>query len=61
VKKEGLLNCKVVEDNFVQEFFIRVIEVENGIWKLYPALSEHVFPTEGVELALKLAAQEPIS
>ncbi|MDR2405394.1 MAG: hypothetical protein LBE27_03385 [Deltaproteobacteria bacterium] len=57
-KRQGLLNCKVVEDSFVQEFFIRVKEVEDGLWKLYPALSERVFPTEGVELSLKLAALE---
>jgi tRNA (guanine-N7-)-methyltransferase len=55
---EGLLNAKVVEDSFVQEFFIRVRKTkDNGPWKLYPAHSERVFPTQGVQLALTLAAE----
>ncbi|MDR2340098.1 MAG: hypothetical protein LBF40_08205 [Deltaproteobacteria bacterium] len=59
---EGLLNCKVVEDSFVQEFFIRLRRTEKpDVWKLYPALSERVFPTEGVQLALRLAALEDVS
>jgi tRNA (guanine-N7-)-methyltransferase len=57
-RREGLLACKVVEDSFVQEFFIRVRWTpEKGLWKLYPAHSGNVFPTEGVQLALELAAR----
>jgi tRNA (guanine-N7-)-methyltransferase len=55
---EGLLNCKVVEDSFVQEFFIRLTATgEPGCYRLFPALSARVIPTEGVRLALRLAAQ----
>ncbi|MDR2349348.1 MAG: hypothetical protein LBF41_01815 [Deltaproteobacteria bacterium] len=55
-KGEGLLNTKVVEGSFIQEFFIRIHKTPDGRHKLYPALSNSVFPTEGVQKALALAA-----
>jgi tRNA (guanine-N7-)-methyltransferase len=57
IKGEALLNTKVVEDSFIQEFFIRITLEPDGRWKLYPALSSQIFPTEGVRTALILAAK----
>ncbi|MDR1039674.1 MAG: hypothetical protein LBR80_05795 [Deltaproteobacteria bacterium] len=54
-KREGLLSTKVVEGDFIQEFFIR-LRPDGNRWRLYPALSHQVFPTEGVRKALELAA-----
>ncbi|MDR1164790.1 MAG: hypothetical protein LBO66_02780 [Deltaproteobacteria bacterium] len=55
-KESGLLDVKVVESSFIQEFFIRARKEPDGRWKLYPAHSSRVFPTEGVAYALKLLA-----
>jgi hypothetical protein len=56
---EGLLNVKVVEGDFIQEFFIRMRHDPDGRYRLYPALAHQVFPTEGVRKALELAAAQP--
>ncbi|MDR1487980.1 MAG: hypothetical protein LBT62_08345 [Deltaproteobacteria bacterium] len=56
--KEGLLAAKVIEDQFIQEFHIRVALTPEGRWKLAPALANQVFPTSGVKLALALATLE---
>ncbi|MDR2459404.1 MAG: hypothetical protein LBE38_01275 [Deltaproteobacteria bacterium] len=55
-KGEALLNTKVVEGSYIQEFYIRFSLQADGRWKLYPSLSNQVFPTEGVQKALILAA-----
>jgi tRNA (guanine-N7-)-methyltransferase len=55
-KGEALLSVKVVENSFIQEFFIRITKQADGRWKLFPALSSQIFPTEGVRTALLLAA-----
>jgi tRNA (guanine-N7-)-methyltransferase len=57
---QGLLATKVVEDQFIQEFHIRVALTPQGSWKLAPALANQVFPTKGVKLALALAALEEL-
>ncbi|MDR1545941.1 MAG: hypothetical protein LBU12_04375 [Deltaproteobacteria bacterium] len=54
----GLLRTKVVEGRLVQEFHIRVSRQPDGRWKFQPALSTRLMPTEGVALALALAAGE---
>ncbi|MDR1080829.1 MAG: hypothetical protein LBQ79_07660 [Deltaproteobacteria bacterium] len=58
-RAEGLLNVKVVEGDFIQEFFIRMRRDPDGRYRLYPALAHQVFPTEGVRKALELAAAGP--
>jgi tRNA (guanine-N7-)-methyltransferase len=58
VRREGLLPVKVVEGDFIQEFFIRLKQDPDGRYRLYPALPHLVFPTEGVKIALDLAAGE---
>ncbi|MDR3153669.1 MAG: hypothetical protein LBW85_05205 [Deltaproteobacteria bacterium] len=55
-RQEGLLNTKVVDGSFVQEFFIRLRPEGDGRWRLYPAFPHLLFPTEGVRAALRLAA-----
>ncbi|MDR1312197.1 MAG: hypothetical protein LBQ12_00515 [Deltaproteobacteria bacterium] len=55
-KRQGLLSTKVVEGDFIQEFFIRLRQDGDGRFRLYPALAHQVFPTEGVRTALELAA-----
>jgi hypothetical protein len=52
----GLLQAKVVEDQFIQEFHIRLKRLPDGRFKLAPALVGQVLPTAGVALALDLAA-----
>ena len=59
LKGEGLLQTKVVEDHFVQEFHIRLKNLGDGRFKLAPALPGQVLPTAGVGLALDLAALDP--
>jgi tRNA (guanine-N7-)-methyltransferase len=59
-KKQGLLSTKVVEDQFVQKFFIKISQQPDGSHKLAPAFTSQVYPTYGVALALELAAlREP--
>jgi tRNA (guanine-N7-)-methyltransferase len=58
IRERGLLQAKVVEDQFVQEFFIRLSRQPDGRFKLAPAISGQVLPTAGVSLALALAALE---
>jgi tRNA (guanine-N7-)-methyltransferase len=53
---EGLLFTKVVEDNFVQEFYLRLTPEPDGRHKVSPAISGEAFPTRGLQLALDLAA-----
>jgi tRNA (guanine-N7-)-methyltransferase len=55
-KRQGLLATKVVEDQFIQEFFIRVTQQPDGAFKLTPAFSSQVFPTYGISAALDLAS-----
>jgi tRNA (guanine-N7-)-methyltransferase len=55
-RRQGLLAAKVVEDQFLQEFHIRVSRQPDGGFKLFPAISGQVFPTFGVSVALDLAA-----
>jgi tRNA (guanine-N7-)-methyltransferase len=57
-KKQGLLATKVVEDQFIQEFYIRISQQPDGGHKLAPAQPSQVFPTLGVATALALAALE---
>ncbi|MDR2351712.1 MAG: hypothetical protein LBF22_00890 [Deltaproteobacteria bacterium] len=64
-KKIALLKTKVVEGllggteaPFIQEFFIRISQQPDGRWKLFPELSHLLFPTQGVQMALELAASE---
>ncbi|MDR2612407.1 MAG: hypothetical protein LBG06_06120 [Deltaproteobacteria bacterium] len=57
-RREGLLSAKVVEGDFIQEFFIRLRPDPDGRWRLYPAFPHLVFPTEGVRKALELAAAD---
>jgi hypothetical protein len=60
-QSQGLLAAKVVENNFIQEFHIRVELTHEGRWKLAPALVHQIIPTSGVKLALSLAAlEEPL-
>jgi tRNA (guanine-N7-)-methyltransferase len=56
LKEEGLLETKVVEDGLIQEFHLRVKRLPDGPWKIFPALCSQIFPTEGVQLAMDLAA-----
>jgi tRNA (guanine-N7-)-methyltransferase len=58
LRGKGLLQTKVVEDHFIQEFHILVSRQPDGRFKLSPALAGQVFPTMGVDLALTLAALE---
>jgi tRNA (guanine-N7-)-methyltransferase len=55
-KGEGLLQAKVVEDQFVQEFHIRLTRLADGRFKVAPALPAQILPTAAVALALDLAA-----
>ncbi|MDR0548150.1 MAG: hypothetical protein LBI10_01870 [Deltaproteobacteria bacterium] len=55
-RREGLLFTKVVEEGFVQEFFIRVSPLPDGRYKLSPAILGEALPTAGVQMALALAA-----
>ncbi|MDR2368424.1 MAG: hypothetical protein LBF58_10030 [Deltaproteobacteria bacterium] len=57
-RRQGLLATKVVEDQFIQEFFIRVTQLPDGGFKLIPAFLAQVYPTHGVATALSLAALE---
>lgn len=52
--EQGLLRALVVEGNLTQEFFIRIMRMEDR-WKLSPAISGQIFPTLGVARALELA------
>ncbi|MDR1577435.1 MAG: hypothetical protein LBT86_04300 [Deltaproteobacteria bacterium] len=52
----GLLLTKIVEERFVQQFYIRIVQLPDGRWKLSPAISGQALPTQGVQLALELAA-----
>jgi tRNA (guanine-N7-)-methyltransferase len=54
--RQGLLATKVVEDQFIQEFHIRIAQQPDGGFKLSPALPSQVYPTLGVLKALDLAA-----
>jgi tRNA (guanine-N7-)-methyltransferase len=54
---KGLLAAKVVEDQFIQEFYIRVSKLPEGGFKLAP--TGRVCPTMGVEIALELASLAP--
>lgn len=54
-KEQGLLRTFVVEGPLTQDFFIR-IRREGGRWKISPAISSELFPTQGVAKALELAA-----
>ena len=54
-KKQGLLRTFVVEGPLTQDFFIR-IRREGERWKISPAISSELFPTQGVAKALELAA-----
>ncbi|MDR1677619.1 MAG: hypothetical protein LBS44_04420, partial [Deltaproteobacteria bacterium] len=54
--RQGLLFTKVIEDQFIQEFFIRISQQPDGGFKLIPANSGQVYPTFGVAAALDLAA-----
>ncbi|MDR2387097.1 MAG: hypothetical protein LBE80_05865, partial [Deltaproteobacteria bacterium] len=54
--KQGLLPTKVVEDQFLQKFFIKISQLPDGGYKLTPAFTSQVYPTHGVALALDLAA-----
>jgi tRNA (guanine-N7-)-methyltransferase len=56
VRREGFLKTKVAEEQFVQEFFIRLAPQPDGRWKLSPAVFGQALPTEGVQTALNLAA-----
>jgi hypothetical protein len=58
---QGLLQAKVAEDGFLQEFHIKISDLGQGLFKLAPALPGQVLPTWGVGLALDLAAVEPVS
>jgi tRNA (guanine-N7-)-methyltransferase len=57
-KKQGLLATKVVESQFLQEFFIRISQQPDGGFKLAPAIFGQVYPTFGVARALELASLE---
>ncbi|MDR1035425.1 MAG: hypothetical protein LBT40_02270 [Deltaproteobacteria bacterium] len=59
LRETGFLSTKVVEGDFIQEFFIRLRRDPDGRYRLYPALAHQVFPTEGVRKALELAASAP--
>ncbi|MDR1394719.1 MAG: hypothetical protein LBK52_00920 [Deltaproteobacteria bacterium] len=58
LRREGLLLAKVAEDQFVQEFFIRLAPLPDGRYKLTPAVFGQALPTAGVQTALILAAAE---
>ncbi|MDR0354719.1 MAG: hypothetical protein LBJ64_03150 [Deltaproteobacteria bacterium] len=60
-RRQGLLAVKVVEDQFIQEFFIRLSRQPDGAFKLTPALAGQVYPTKGVAAALSLAALEDLN
>lgn len=55
-KAQGLLRTFVVEGPLIQDFFIN-IRREGDRWKLSPAISSQLFPTQGVAKALELAAE----
>lgn len=54
-KEQGLLRTLVVEGPLTQDFFIR-LRREGDKWKISPAISAELFPTQGVARALELAA-----
>ncbi|MDR1608394.1 MAG: hypothetical protein LBT38_08325 [Deltaproteobacteria bacterium] len=56
-RQEALLLTKVVEEKFVQRFYIRIVQLPEGRWKLFPAILGQTLPTAGAQLALELAAR----
>jgi hypothetical protein len=52
--QEGLQHTKVIEGDFIQEFFIRIIKDPDGLWRITPALNRHLFPTPGIQTSLLL-------
>ncbi|HEX9779771.1 MAG TPA: hypothetical protein VGB20_00995 [bacterium] len=55
-RRKGLARATVVEDRFVQEFWIELAGAPDG-WHIRPAQGCRLVPTRGVQLALDLARE----